>query len=182
MINWLVSFLACSYYLWSISHPGRTGIPSDNLSEDNEAAVDLQKNGLSPVQLALERVIVKIFNHYNIPLQITDTICAAFKSKLWRLGRGLAKLGGNKRSQQLQRWKEGNESMWNFMENEMEVNRQLLKRSHQVEVQLAEEVIKRRKFEKEVKSLRSSNKKQVKIIVKLKTGKSLKCRGSSRKQ
>ena len=158
MINWLVSFLACSYYLWSISHPGRTGIPSDNLSEDNEAAVDLQKNGLSPVQLALERVIVKIFNHYNIPLQITDTICAAFKSKLWRLGRGLVKLGGNKHSQQLQRWKEGNESMWNFMVNEMEVNHQLLKRSHQVEVQLAEEVVKRRRFDKEVKSLRSSNK------------------------
>ena len=72
--------------------------------------------------------------------------------------------------------------MWNFMVNEVEVNHQLLKRSHQVEVQLAEEVVKRRKFEKEVKSLRSSNKKQMKIIVKLKTGKSLKCRGSSRKQ
>ena len=70
--------------------------------------------------------------------------------------------------------------MWNFMVNEVEVNHQLLKRSHQVEVQLAEEVVKRRKFDKEVKSLRSSNKKQAKIIVKLKTGKSLNCRGSSR--
>ena len=49
--------------------------------------------------------------------------------------------------------------MWNFMVNEVEVNHQLLKQSHQVEVQLAEEVVKWRKFEKEVKSLRSSNKK-----------------------
>ena len=49
--------------------------------------------------------------------------------------------------------------VWNFKVNEVELNCQLLKRKRQFEVQLAEEVVKRRKFEKEVKSLRSSNKK-----------------------
>ena len=72
--------------------------------------------------------------------------------------------------------------MWNLKVSEVEVKRQLLKRKRQVEVQLAEEVVKQRKFEKRSKNLRSSNKKQAKIIVKLRTGKSLKCRGSSRKQ
>jgi len=98
---------------------------------------------------------VKVFNYYNIPLKIIDTIRAVFKSKLWRLGRGLAKVGGKKCSQQLQRWKEGNESMWNLNVNEVEVNRQLLKRKRQVEVQLAEEVVKQRKFEKRSKKLKS---------------------------
>ena len=76
----------------------RTGIPSHDVSEDNEAAVDCQ-NELSSVQLSLKRVIVKVFNYYNIPLKIIDTIRAAFKSKLWRLGRDLAKVGGKKCSQ-----------------------------------------------------------------------------------
>lgn len=47
-----------SYYLWSISHPGKTGVPSQDiqLSQDEEVCVKVTKENLSPVQLLYERV------------------------------------------------------------------------------------------------------------------------------
>ena len=87
------------------------------------------------------------------------------------MGKALAKLGGKKRPEQLHKWKEGPESVWSFTVNETEVSRQLLKRKHQVQVQLQQQTIKRRKLEKEVNELKRTNKKQAKAIVRLKTGK-----------
>ena len=49
--------------------------------------------------------------------------------------------------------------MWNLNVNEVEVNRQLLKRKRQVEVQLAEEVVKQRKFEKRSKKFEKQQQK-----------------------
>ena len=76
-----------SYYLWSISEPGKTGTPSIDLTDDPEAqVVNCDKH--TCLKLALERIITKIFNHYVYPLEITDGIRATFKAKLWRMGKG----------------------------------------------------------------------------------------------
>jgi len=73
------------------------------------------------VQLAHEGVINKVFVHYAILLEITDAIQAAFRAKLWRMGKLFSKLGGKKRQQQLMKWKDGSEAMWKFEVNEVEV-------------------------------------------------------------
>ena len=49
--------------------------------------------------------------------------------------------------------------MWNLKVNEVKVNRLLLKRKRQVEVQLAEEVVKQRKFEKRSKKFEKQQQK-----------------------
>lgn len=111
------------------------------------------------LQLAHERVITKVFNHYAIPLEISDTIQAAFKVKLWRMGKLFSKIEGTKRQEQLIKWKDGSEATWNFVVNEVEVHRQLLKRKHSIEEQIEKELTKRRKLENEVKVLRKTTKK-----------------------
>lgn len=126
-------------------------------------------------------MISKVFCHYAIPLEISESIRATFKSKLWRMGRLFSKLGGTKRKQQLLKWENGRESVWNFEVNEVEVNRQLLKRKRVVERHLNDEVVKRKKIEAEVKSLRKTTKKQAKVISHLKTCRSETGRGSSSK-
>ena len=131
---------------------------------------------LTSVQLSLERVITKTFYYYAIPLEISSSIRTTFKSKLWRMGKALTKLGGKKRPEQLRRWKEGPESVWNFTVNEAEVRHQLLKRKRQVEVQLEQQVTKRKKLEKEVNKFKRTNK-QAKAITRLQTGCSEKSRG-----
>ena len=110
------------------------------------------------VQLAHERVITKVFNHYAIPLEISDTIRAAFKAKLWRMGKLFSKLGGTKRQEQLIKWKDGSEATWTFVVNEVEVQLQLLKRKRSIEVQIEKESTKRRKLENEVKVLQKTTK------------------------
>ena len=49
------------------------------------------------------------------------------------MGKALAKLGGLKRSQQLEKWQEGKHSIWVLSVDEGEMNRQLLTRESQVE-------------------------------------------------
>lgn len=104
-------------------------MPTVDLSEDSEACVT--SNKLTPAQLLRERVITKLFKHYQIPLQITDSIRGAVKSKLWRMGKLLSKFGGSKQQQQLSKWKEGIEATWDFEVRGNEVARQLLKRSRE---------------------------------------------------
>lgn len=48
-----------------------------------------------------------------------------FKSKLWRMGQALSKLGGTKRLKQLEEWKS---SSWSFSIDIKEVNRQLVRK------------------------------------------------------
>ena len=59
--------------------------------------VDIDDKNLTPVQMLTERVITKVFQHYSIPLDITDSIRATFQSKLWRMGKKLFTLGGTRR-------------------------------------------------------------------------------------
>ena len=56
-----------SHLLWSISHPGKSGTPTIDLSEDEDAKIEQH---LPPQDLAIEHVITKTFNHYSIPLEI----------------------------------------------------------------------------------------------------------------
>ena len=109
------------------------------------------------VQLAHERVMT---NQYAIALEISDTFRAALKAKLWRMGKLFSKLGGTKCQKQLIKWKDGSEATWNFVVNEVEVQRQLLKRKHLIEVQIEKESTKRRKLENEVKVLQKTTTKK----------------------
>ena len=167
----------CSYYLWSISHPGKKGTPNYDLSQDEEACVS--SADFTPVQLLYERIITKVFKHYEVSLEITDEIRSAVKVKLWRMGKLYSKLGGKNRQKKLAQWKEG-ASVWNLVINESEVNQQLLKRKRNAETKLEEESIKRRKLEAEVGKLQKSSKQQSKVIARLRTGLSENSRKSSK--
>ncbi len=175
-----------SFFLYTVSHPDKYGAPIIDLSKDKEAQAD--PDGLTQAQIALERVITKVFTKYAIPLEVTDRIRATFKTKLWRMGRTLSKLGGTKRQQQLQKWQEGKDSIWSLSIDPVEAARQLMKRKRHVEVQLEREVNKRHKIESEIKalklearSLHKVTRKQADTIVRLKTGRSEGGRGSSTK-
>ena len=131
-----------SYYLWNISKPGKKGTPLNDLSGDSESTVS--REGCTAVQLAHERVITKIFAHYEIPLEITDTIRTTFKSKLHRMGKSLSMTGGKKRSRLLNKWKD---SVWEFKISKVELNNLLKTRKRKFEAQINEEVLKRQKLE-----------------------------------
>ena len=149
-------FLSLSFYLWSISHPGRNGTPQLDLCEDEEASVSVENlSRLSPCQLALERVIVKTFTHYKIPLDVSDNIRASFKLKLWRMGKLFSKLGTKNRQTQISRWKEGDDANWMFTVSAREINHQVLCSKRSIE-ELKEETSKRIHLEQKVKSLQTT--------------------------
>ena len=150
------NFSPFSYFLWSISRPGKTG--SYDLSGDSDANVPSGK--FTPTELLYERVITKLFKQYEIPIHITDPIRLAIRSKLWRMGKVLSKLGGGQRKKQLDKWKDGPNSSWNFEVSESEVKWQLLKRKHSVETQLEVECTKRRKLERSSKTGENKNSNQ----------------------
>lgn len=95
------------------------------------------------------------------------------------MGKLYSRLGGKRRQKQLINWKDGKGSLWNLEISEVEVSRQLLKRKRCVETKIKEESVKRRKLECEVKTLKSTTKKQAKVIARLKTGRKENSRGSS---
>ena len=130
--------------------------------------------------MARERVITNVFNHYAIPLEITDVIRGTFKAKLWRMGKRFSTLGGQQRSHQLSKWKEGSEANWTFTINETEVNCQSFLRKRKVEAQLHEESQKCKKLEKDIKVLNQTTEKQARIIAKLKSGQSDRTRRASK--
>ena len=174
------------FFVYNLS-PGPIWLPIIDLSKDKEAQIG-SKPLLTEAQLKLERVILKVFTTYNVPLEITDKIRAAFKSKLWRMGKCLSKLGGTKRQKQIQSWKDGKDSIWSLTIDATEASRQMLKRNQQVEEQLCKEVSKCHKIELENKMLRSeaatlhsAMKKQADTIVHLRTGRSEGGRGTSSK-
>ena len=140
-----------SYYLYNISHPNPHGNPVIDLKDDPEAAVTVsQELKLSQNQLLIERIINKVFNHYKIPLDVTDSIRATFKTKFWRMGKRLSTLGGPRRSQEINKWKD---TIWTLTVTQDEVCKQLRKRKCEVENLLSEEISKRRKLEQDLQSL-----------------------------
>ena len=172
VLYFFISFFVCQ--------PGKMGAPNFYLSKGPEANV-ANATSFSSLQLAHERVITKVFNHYAIPLEITDPIRSSFKANLWRLGKRYSKQGSKQPEQQLLIWKDGKDSVWNSEVSEAEVNRQLLKRKQCVETQIKEETKKRSKLESEVKTLQRTTKKQAQIIARFSTGHKTKSRGPSSK-
>ena len=95
-----------SFFLWEISHPSKNGAPTIKLEQD-ELLSTISKPS-SPYFQLLDHVIIKAFNQYSIPLDITDNIRNSFSSKLWRMGQQMAKLGGYSRRKHLEMWKKEN--------------------------------------------------------------------------
>ena len=102
-------------------------------------------------------------------MNITDKVRRAFRSKLWRIGHTLSKIGGTKRQKLIGQWKE---TTWSFSIDIDEFSRHVQSRKRHLEKQLESETTKRQKLERELASLRTdlshlrkSSEKQAKIIV-----------------
>ena len=113
-----------SFYLWDISRPGKSGAPTVQPTDEN--LLPCVRKTQSFTELAIDHVITKSFNHYDIPFQITDNIRSIFTAKLWRMGKSISKKGGNRKKQQLDSWKDGENSTWKITINETEVKNQIL--------------------------------------------------------
>lgn len=98
--------LCCSEFLYEISHPDKEGYPQVDLSTDDDIVLDSElEKSLSPKQLALERVMVKVFITYRCDVIITDRLRNLFKAKLWRMGKQLHSLGGTGRANLQEKWR-----------------------------------------------------------------------------
>ena len=90
------------------------------------------------------------------------------------MGKLFHKLGGTKQKNQLERWTNGEESVWNFTVSSTEITAQLLRKRRNAEADLTEESVKRQKqLETKNKGLRKTVRKQAKMIVGLKSGNSM---------
>ena len=152
-----------SFFLWTISHPGKNGIPTIKPS-DEELCASSNKFEI------FDNIITKTFKHYCIPLKATDNIRSIFKLKLWRMGKSIAKLGGPRRVAQLELWKKGEQATWNITINEAEVKSQILRKRKITEDKLQNEITKRRKLQSEVEGLKTQVIQQEKEIAGLKYG------------
>ena len=77
-----------------------------DLSNDMEASTNLpDTSSLSFNQMAVERVICKVFTHYRCDVIITDRIRSFFTVKLWRMGKAFQSSGGRVRGKLLEKWK-----------------------------------------------------------------------------
>ena len=148
----MLVFTLISYYLWSISKPGKTGIPQIYLS--NDIVTTTYDENLTDIQLQYERIILKTFVHYSIPLVITPGIRTTFKRKLWRMGQCYSKLGTKNRSAKLEIWKNQD---WEFSAKDSELKTQLIAGKRKAEVMLHEEVVKRQKLEQDIAILKSKD-------------------------
>ena len=91
--------------MYRISHPNKYGLPQCDLSDGSEAKF-CSKQKLSDKQLLIERVIVKLFNHYHCDVLITDRLRALLISKLARMGKAIQTAGGTGCAKSLDNWKE----------------------------------------------------------------------------
>jgi hypothetical protein len=122
--NCYTSNILClySYFLHSISHPNKHGLPLFNLSQDVKAHIDSQEN-MTENQVKLERVIRRTYAEYGLSrYPITEGVRSLFKAKLWRMGQWLAKVGSIKRKIILDGWKD---STWEIQIVAAEVNIEL---------------------------------------------------------
>ena len=147
----------------------KSGTPSIDLSEDEDAQVE---HHMPPKDLAIEHVINKTVNHYSIPLEISEGTRRSFKVKLWRMGSALSKMGGFKRMEKIESWKD---EEWKLEVDISEAKQNEVKRKLEAKIEKAEE--KRKRLEQEIKTLKSENKKLTKQII---SGNSIGCGPSTR--
>ena len=70
-----------------MSHPDKKGKPTFDLSSDNEAIVE--NESLAPKELAVERIITKVFSKLHSDVIVTDRLRSLFVSKLSRMGKSI---------------------------------------------------------------------------------------------
>ena len=116
------------------------------MSADSKAHIDEAEN-LSCSLLKVDQVIQRTFHEYGVKLTITEKIRASFKSKLWRMGQRISKLGSVKRKELLENWKCGRDSVWQVQVDTVMVNKELVEAMRKNESLLAAETIKRHKLE-----------------------------------
>lgn len=150
-----ICFSSHSYFLYSISHPNKHGEPLLDLSANPKARVDDAEN-LTYSMLKIERVIQRTFQEYGVKLPTTAKIRASFKSKLWRMGQRISKLGSIKRKELVENWKCGPESVWQIQVDAVVVNKELLKAKRKNEELLAAETAKRQKLEEEAQTTQAA--------------------------
>ena len=145
------------------------------MSKDEDAKI--AASTLSDHQVAIERVIQKVFTKYSISVDITEKIRSTFRSKLWRMGKKLSQLGGTKCKELIEEWKT---TVWSFKVDSKELGKQLMSRTRSLESSLQKEVCKRQKLEIEVQELRKASKEKENVISALQKA-NKKGRGSSSK-
>ena len=125
--------------------------------------------------MAIERVILKVFSKYSIDTEVTEQIRSTFKTKLWRMGNKLSKIGGLKHLQVIDDWKN---SFWPL--TIVDMGKRLMFRKRSLEKSLENEVSKRLKLEADIQELRKKRKEQENVITTLQK-ENKKGRGSSSK-
>ena len=100
--------LSFSHLLYTISRPNDTGIPSVDLTCDEEASPSYtsELTYKSKSQVLIDRVLTKavvLSSHFK-PI-ITKRHRSLTTVKLWRMGKTLAKLNTQQRKKQLEKWK-----------------------------------------------------------------------------
>jgi len=88
------------YYLYSISHPSKSGEPHYDLSD-----VTSLNTTLKGKQLAVERVIIKVFRKLHCNVCITDTLRQLFAAKLCRMGSAFRSQGSRGQANLQENWK-----------------------------------------------------------------------------
>ena len=106
--------------------------------------------------LKVKQVVQRIFAEYGVKLPTTDSI--SFKSKLWRMGQKISKIGSIKRKQLLENWKCGTDSL---QVDTVMVNKQLLKTNRKQERVLALETTKCHKLEEQLRTTEAMLKQEV---------------------
>ena len=96
-----------------------------NLTNDEQCSATIPSN-FNSLQSRYERVIIKIFTHHSIPLEITNPIRQTFKSELRRMGMQFGKLGSKSRLIKLDQWRHGKNSEWKFVIDGVKLNHQFL--------------------------------------------------------
>ena len=92
-----------------MSHPDKKGKPTFDLSSDSEAIVE--NESLAPKELAVERIITKVFSKLHSDVIVTDRLRSLFVSKLSRMGKSIQSVGGRQRSLLLEKWRGTNWSI-----------------------------------------------------------------------
>ena len=144
----------CSYFLYEISHPNKHGEPLHDLSSDSE----ITNENLSAQQVKLERVIKRTLAKYEVYQPVTNRLRATFKTKLWRMGQRLSKLGSFKRKVLLDSWKFGVNSVWELQLDVIEANKQLINVKRKNEQELESERVKRQRLEEHVEKSKETMK------------------------
>lgn len=164
-----------SYYLFEISHPNKYGVPQLDLCNDDEAKIDKSvEESLSLNQLFIERVIVKLFNHYHCDAKITDRVRSVFMSKLTRMGKAIQILGGKERLKLQNKWKEtkwllelkGDEVIPVAKKRKPDnpVIQSCKKRCHELEKKVNDVSTKLKDVTNQLESLKKSNKRISKVL------------------